>query len=297
MRAPSGPALTVADQTNYRGSTSSVDSGNCSLPRVLNSTFDVIDQEQPPRWAFIVRPCAVKDSHTYVGMCDYYAPETCLVCDGTESSNITIRGKSWTVNPNDFYAEIGKENTRWDQVFLDNTTVSRTEYQDSSTCSPERDGGYVWGFSFLSLFYFCVSTVCYEVVLAVLYLDAWQARQRTPQHNEATDVYHDILHVGRELTEQLGGHLHDMTPAELSKVVKREHHNLRIQNEGRIAEKRHRSDARLRVMKQWVEGTILACRSFARCSQAWWRAVRTYRSGPGPSEQSEGEHLHSFDGT
>ncbi|KAI7202734.1 hypothetical protein KC316_g1783 [Hortaea werneckii] len=172
----------------------------------------ITDHHTPPSWSFTLWPRNVSWG------------EAKILSDYSDFMNSAIHVRNKTYDLNTFVAFMPNINNHESHIFRD--LVSRIKYPlvpDSSTlfalkegdtvlysgpelaakgnCLPSKD--YVWGFSSLMLFTFCMLTILILLLLIVLHYDAY-CNSMADQYKLRISAFRDVLDLAEELRAHYG---------------------------------------------------------------------------------------------
>ena len=125
--------------------------------------------------------------------------------------------------------------------------VTGSYINSNSSCQPS--GTYVWGFSFLMLFTFCVLTIIFTFVLSCVYADTyWNSKADLYEH--PASIYRDILDLAREIKHILGEDGDNLSTKELNQKIERNTTSVQLETDALLPS---RSEA---IRRRWKEATV-----------------------------------------
>lgn len=156
---------------------------------------DITDSNHPPMWSFTLWPHNATWSKTPY----YYNVEDYM------SSTIVIRNTTYRPDAPiileynlDGYGPEQSTKFTWDS---DNKTATGAYLETIGKCLPSKD--YMWGFSSLLLFIFCMLTVAVLLLLIILHYDAY-CNSMADQYKLNISPYRDVLDLADELRKHYG---------------------------------------------------------------------------------------------
>lgn len=176
---------------------------------------NITDPQTQPTWSFTVWPRNV----TW-GEKRYFPPvEECL------NSTIVVRNTTYNINTSitlDSNTNLqGSANSATRFVWGDqNITAYGEGLADLGICLPSKE--YVWGFSSLMLFTFCMLTIAVLLLLIILHYDAY-FNSMADQYKLQISPYRDVLDLAEELRSHYGeAEVESMPARDLDKAMQRD---------------------------------------------------------------------------
>lgn len=172
------------------------------------------DAQTPPMWSFTLWP-----RNATWGQTSYFTPvENCT------NSTIVIRNTTYNImtpirlSANTDLKGQAYSSTRF--VWGDqNSTIRGEDLADLGICLPSKE--YVWGFSSLMLFTFCMLTVAVLLLLIILHYDAY-FNSMADRYKLQISPYRDVLDLAEELRSHYGEtEVASMPARELDKAMQR----------------------------------------------------------------------------
>jgi hypothetical protein len=152
----------------------------------------IADTHDPPLWTFTIWPRNV--TYEMQGPDRYY--------HNLINSTIMIGGTNYTLETplgiRLVNSEVGSTATTF---AYQNNTMSGWEVQSKGKCLPTN--GYIWGFSSLMLFTFCMITVVVAILLIILHYDAF-CYGYADRYKLYVSPYRDVLDLAQELRAHFG---------------------------------------------------------------------------------------------
>ncbi|KAF7198100.1 hypothetical protein HII31_00456 [Pseudocercospora fuligena] len=151
---------------------------------------------------------------------------------GTVNSTITISGKTWDLKSDLLSVAVnGQMSGSGELYFSSGSTGFNSSYlMATSQCQPAST--YMWGFSFLMLFIFCLLTAVFVSLLSWICYDSywWSPADR---YEQQISTYRDILDIGEEIRRTLGAESRELNGVELNgkeltRKIKEDRNGLRI---------------------------------------------------------------------
>lgn len=174
----------------------------------LPARYDITDAHEPPLWSFTLWPKNV--TFNAVQLKPYYQQVL--------NSTIVIGGRNHSLESPILITET---NTNPVSMFAyRNTTFYGKEIETIGDCLP--GGDYVWGFSSLMLFTFCMLTLLVAILLIVLHYDAYYYSY-ADRYKLYVSPYRDVLDLAQELSTHFGAAEVAAMPAkELDKAMQQD---------------------------------------------------------------------------
>jgi hypothetical protein len=167
-----------------------------SLPNQSNVT----DENNPPLWSFTFWPRDI----VYLEVVD---SEITLKNNRTTLKSVIVIGNT-TYNLSDNTLDLSENRlpseggTGADLVFAyNNTSITPREILLDGKCLPGND--YIWGFSSILLFTFCMVTIAIALLLITLHFDAY-LNSAADRYKLSISPYRDVLDLAEELRAHYG---------------------------------------------------------------------------------------------
>jgi hypothetical protein len=188
------------------------------VTETLPSEYHLADEHNPPRWSMFIRP---RDewyltSDLQIGW-NYTAEGGSMMVlrNVTYNMNMSIPH----VYPNTMPERPGLDSsiTPWRLAYNDKSFPA-TDIERHGKCLPRDD--YVWGFSSLILFTFCMITVAVAILLIILHYDAY-FNSAADRYKLSISPYRDLLDLAEELRAHYGAAATaDMPAKELDRAMR-----------------------------------------------------------------------------
>jgi hypothetical protein len=187
------PKIYADDWRGFRSTPGVLDESVFNQVRdTLPVTRHLSDTHDPPLWTFTIWP----RNATYE-MLRFQRKYQNLT-----NSTIMIGGTNYTL---DAPLEITSQNPETDgtpRMFSYQNLTMRGQYVESEgKCLPA--SGYIWGFSSLMLFTFCMITIIVAILLIVLHYDAY-CYSYADRYKLYVSPYRDVLDLAQELRAHFG---------------------------------------------------------------------------------------------
>ena len=176
---------------------------------------NITDPQTQPMWSFIVWPRNITwGEKTYFPPVEECLNSTIVVRNTTYDINTTI-----TLNSNTNLQGGANSATRF--VWGDqNMTAFGKDLADLGICLPSKE--YVWGFSSLMLFTFCMLTITVLLLLIILHYDAY-FNSMADRYKLQISPYRDVLDLAEELRTHYGeAEVASMPARDLDKAMQRD---------------------------------------------------------------------------
>ena len=183
-----------------------------SLPLQQNIT----DPQTPPTWSLQIWP----RNATWGELRHFPTLEDCCL-----DSTIVVQNTTYNLNTSiKFEYNIdsqGNANFATKYIWDDrNTTALGVDLAAIGICLPSKE--YVWGFSSLMLFTFCMLTVAVLLLLIVLHYDAY-LNSMADRYRLQISTYRDVLDIADELRSHYGeAEVSSMSTTELDKAMQKD---------------------------------------------------------------------------
>jgi hypothetical protein len=188
-----------------------------TLPAELSRT----DDNDPPQWWITVQP-----------RYEYYLNSDFLVDINKTAKSVTMAvignttydmdGDQLRVYPNTMPDSPGSEEPdryKW-RLAYDNETFLASDVEKIGVCLPGDDYDYIWGFSSLMLFWFCMLTIVVALILITLHYEAY-FNSAADRYKLSISPYRDLLDLAEELRAHYGSAATaDMPANELDKAMR-----------------------------------------------------------------------------
>ncbi|RMX85963.1 hypothetical protein D0869_03432 [Hortaea werneckii] len=175
----------------------------------------ITDQHKPPSWSFTLWPRNVTWSDV----------EYRSLVDSTDFMNSAIHVRNTTyhldtpvvVTSNFYHSSLPDSSTYFALKHGDTVLYSGPELATQGKCLPSKD--YVWGFSSLMLFTFCMLTILILLLLIVLHCDAY-CNSMADRYKLRISAFRDVLDLAEELRAHYGeAEVASMSAPELDKSM------------------------------------------------------------------------------
>lgn len=175
---------------------------------------NVTDPQAQPMWSFTVWPRNMTwGEKTYFPPVEEYMNSTVVVRNATYNIDTTLTLYSNTDDQGE--ADRATRFVWGDQ----NSTAHGQDLADLGICLPSKE--YVWGFSSLMLFTFCMLTVTVLLLLIILHYDA-HFNSMADRYKLQISPYRDVLDLAEELRSHYGEtEVASMPARELDKAMQR----------------------------------------------------------------------------
>jgi hypothetical protein len=118
------------------------------------------------------------------------------------SSTIAIGSTNYTLDSPLAISLVNPANGVAPTIFAyQNTTMPGGEVESNGKCLPT--SGYIWGFSSLMLFTFCMITIVVAILLIILHYDAY-CNSYADRYKLYVSPYRDVLDLAQELRSHFG---------------------------------------------------------------------------------------------
>ena len=189
-------------------------------PPPFNATRD---NNNPPLWSFgfnathAFEDCVVSKSRYYIN--------SSILLNGVTQS---IPAPPLLVFLQSSYSSTDSDGD-WEETykyFYENITLDTNYILEHGTCQPT--AFYIWGFSSLMLFTYCVFTCTVGLLLVTLQWDAWW-RSQTDRYNPSISPYRDALDLTEEMRAHYDGEdLHSIPAKQLDELVENRDFRVRL---------------------------------------------------------------------
>jgi hypothetical protein len=188
------PNIWWNDWKNYRLTDSDLPAETL-FDQVLDTlpvTRYISDTHDPPLWTFTIWP----RNATYDQISFQHLYHNLI------NSTIVIRGTNYTLDvPLDIRAVNTAAEGRVTMFAYQNNIMSGLEVERDGKCLPAN--GYIWGFSSLMLFTFCMITIVVAILLIVLHFDAY-CYSYADRYKLYMSPYRDVLDLAHVLDAHFG---------------------------------------------------------------------------------------------
>jgi hypothetical protein len=158
----------------------------------LPVTRHISDTHDPPLWTFTIWP-----RNTTYDMLTLQRMYEHLI-----SSTIMIGGTNYTLDTPLEIISQNPETNGTPRIFsYQNITMSGEYVESKGKCLPTN--GYIWGFSSLMLFTFCMITIIVAILLIVLHYDAY-CHSHADRYKLYVSSYRDVLDLAQVLRAHFG---------------------------------------------------------------------------------------------
>ncbi|KAI7504660.1 hypothetical protein KC347_g8236 [Hortaea werneckii] len=173
----------------------------------------ITDQHKPPRWSFTLWPRNVTwGEDTYLLNNEDFMTSAIHVRNTTYDLDIPL-----DLMPNFGYPQYPDWSTSFALKEGDTVLYGGSELAAMGKCLPSKD--YVWGFSSLMLFTFCMLTILILLLLIVLHYDAY-CNSMADRYKLRISAFRDVLDLAEELRAHYGeAEVASMSAPELDKYM------------------------------------------------------------------------------
>jgi hypothetical protein len=187
---------------------------------------NVTDQNDPPLWSFTVWPRTIISINDVGGL---------VRNESAFNSKVVIENITYDLNgdllrvtrnlpPSRVYSSI-----EFTWFAFGNTSYNASNIEARGKCLPSDE--YVWGFSSLMLFTFCMITTAVALILITLHYDAY-FNSATDRYKLSISPYRDVLDLAEELREHYGSaETAEMSAKELDRAMREDPVATRLETE------------------------------------------------------------------
>jgi hypothetical protein len=188
-----------------------------SLPSEFNST----DHNNPPQWSYTMRPrdLIFVDSELLLNYNESAEESMIVIGNITYNMNVSRLDLSQNSLPREGDDGIAGIKLR---LAYNNESFRAIEVMEHGKCLPGDDYDYIWGFSSLMLFWFCMLTIIVALILITLHYDAY-LNSAADRYKLSISPYRDLLDLAEELRAHYGAtETADMPAKELDKAMRKD---------------------------------------------------------------------------